>query len=364
MKDENEEEDFDLISLIKILIDRRKFILIFTAVFIVLGLFVAFYSPKVYTASSTFVRQLSSGSRSQGGLSGLASLAGVNLNQPSANDEISPTLLPKMIASPEFLREIMKTELSLDRSGQTRVSYEEYYDKHHKTALLGKVKKYTLGLPSLIIQSFKKRATIDTTNYTKESELIFITPQEEQHFGRITGQLSVVPNILEGYTEVSYSMPNAWMSAEMAKSAIKLLEQRVIDYKIQNALVQLNFTEERMQERKIDYEEKQLKLSKFLDQNLGISSAVSSNQTQKLRSEFDLAFSIYSDLVKQVEQAKIQVSRDTPVFSIIKPVTVPTKKSKPMKFFILMSYLMTGIILSISTVFIREFVIGLRSKMR
>lgn len=364
MKDENKEEDFDLIRLIEVVVKMRKFILIFTTVFILLGLFVASYSPKVYTASSTFVRQLSSGSRSQGGLSGLASLAGVNLNQPSANDEISPALLPKMIASPEFLREMMKTELSLDRAGQTRVSYEEYYDKYYKAALLGKVKKYTLGLPSIIIQSFKKRTTIDTTYYANESELIFITPQEEQHFGRITGQLSVVPNIMEGYTEVSYSMPNAWMSAEMATNAIKILEQRIIDYKIQNALIQLNFTEARMQERKVDYEEKQLKLSKFLDQNLGISSAVSNNQIQKLKSEFDLAFSIYSSLVSQVEQAKMRVSHDTPVFSIIKPVTVPNSKSKPKKYFILMSYLMTGVILSISIVFMREFIIGLRSKMR
>jgi len=64
-----------------------------------------------------------------------------------------------------------------------------------------------------------------------------------------------------------------------------------------------------------------------------------------------LIYGIYSELAKQLEQAKIQVKQDTPVFTIIEPISVPTKKSKPNRPMILFIWLFLGGILGTGIVF-------------
>ena len=41
--------------------------------------------------------------------------------------------------------------------------------------------------------------------------------------------------------------------------------------------------------------------------------------------------SVFQELAGQVEQAKIQVNKDTPIFMIIEPVSIPLKRSKPQR---------------------------------
>ena len=43
--------------------------------------------------------------------------------------------------------------------------------------------------------------------------------------------------------------------------------------------------------------------------------------------QYNVASSVYSELAKQLEQAKMQVKRDTPILTVIQPVTVPAKPS-------------------------------------
>lgn len=73
-----QEEEIDLVEVVRKLWKNRKLILKITVVFMVLGVFVALFSPKEYTAGCTMVPQ--SGDKKVGGnLSGLASMVGINL---------------------------------------------------------------------------------------------------------------------------------------------------------------------------------------------------------------------------------------------------------------------------------------------
>jgi uncharacterized protein involved in exopolysaccharide biosynthesis len=50
-------------------------------------------------------------------------------------------------------------------------------------------------------------------------------------------------------------------------------------------------------------------------------------EQERLQSKYMVASSIYSEMAKQLEQAKMQVKRDTPVLTIVQPVTVPRQPS-------------------------------------
>lgn len=73
-------------------------------------------------------------------------------------------------------------------------------------------------------------------------------------------------------------------------------------------------------------------------------------------------YTIYSELAKQLEQAKIQVKQDTPVFTIIEPVSVPTNKSKPNRPMILFIWLFLGGVVGTGFVFGKGFIEPIKKK--
>jgi hypothetical protein len=98
--DTQKDDEIDLIALLKTVFVARRFVIKTTILFAVLGIILAVVSPTKYTASSTFVPQLSEG-QTNSPLGGLASLAGINVSaimggQPQ---EISPSLYPQIAES-------------------------------------------------------------------------------------------------------------------------------------------------------------------------------------------------------------------------------------------------------------------------
>ena len=111
----NEEDQIDIIALLKTLWIGKKLIVVTTILFFVIGCIVAILSPVVYTAQTTFVPQVSDDqmSTSKGGLGSLASLAGINLNQGSSTSDsyLSPILYSKIANSDEFSLKLLDEEL-------------------------------------------------------------------------------------------------------------------------------------------------------------------------------------------------------------------------------------------------------------
>ncbi len=85
-------------------------------------------------------------------------------------------------------------------------------------------------------------------------------------------------------------------------------------------------------------------------------------EEERLTSQYNLIYAVYSDLAKQLEQAKIQVKQDTPVFTIIEPVSVPTKKSKPNRPMILIIWLFLGGVIGTGWVFGKDFIEPMKKK--
>ena len=96
-------------------------------------------------------------------------------------------------------------------------------------------------------------------------------------------------------------------------------------------------------------------MSYFNDQNKYLSNAVSSMEGERLKGEYSIALSVYNELAKQQEQAKIQVKEDTPVFSVIQPAKVPLNQTKPKKMLIMTVWLFLGVVLGIGFVFGKEY---------
>ena len=98
---------------------------------------------------------------------------------------------------------------------------------------------------------------------------------------------------------------------------------------------------------KVGFESIQDSIAIFKDQNLNITSSLYQNQLSRLESQFTLTSSVFQELAGQVEQAKIQVNKDTPIFTIIEPVSVPLERSKPKRSLIVVIWTLIGGVLAV-----------------
>ncbi|EON77504.1 hypothetical protein ADIS_2034 [Lunatimonas lonarensis] len=346
-------EEIDLIALAKVIWERRNVVMYTVVFFIVLGLLIAFLSPVQFTASTTFVPHTADGNRATTSLGGLASLAGINLGNLGGGSEIPPALYPKIVNSVTFKKALLDAEFKIE-GVEELVTYRKYYETIYSPGVFEVIKQSIFGLPG-VFRSVVKGNQEQRESSEIDTRLVRISEEENKHFKRLEKQLSIVPNGKEGFVVVSFSFPEPTMAAQLTYLAQDLLHRELIAYKISNAEEQLKFTERRYTEKKLEFEEIRSKLATYRDRNQNIASAAVNNQLLQLEAEYNFAFNIYTELAKQLEQARFQVAKDTPVFSIIQPVTIPNEKSAPRRVVILLVFCVMGVILGFGLIFGLEF---------
>ena len=350
MENQLKEDEIDLIALIKSLWISKKFIIRLTLGFAALGIVVALLSPLVYTASSTFIPQ-SSQAGSSSNLSGVASLVGINLGGNISSSVISPNLYPQIIQSTTYKRDILELPLKMSPEKPSLLLKDYMLQKDSSNDFLGTVKKYTIMLPFTILSAIKGKEK--NSNYNNSFSVMSVSFEEEELFKDLSDILSLSVNAKEGFVTLSASMEDPLVSAIIAKGAQEILQKNVINYKIKSASEQLEFNQKQLDLKKIEFDSLQNKLALFKDSNLNIVGSRFQNKLSGLESEFNIVNAVYQELSKQLEQSKLQVSRDTPVFSVIKKVTIPNQRSAPKRSLTVVIYSFIGFILGCGVVLVK-----------
>jgi LPS O-antigen subunit length determinant protein (WzzB/FepE family) len=341
---ENQEDSIDIIALLQSIWTGKKLILKTVLVFMILGLFIAVFSQNEYTASTTIVPQ-SSSEKPGGSLGGIAALAGINLGSVGQQSSISPTLYPQILTNITFQKELLETLITIE--GQdNKITYKEYYTNVYSPSVLSSIKKYTIGLPGVLI-GLLKSDEISKEESKNNDYLPQITQDDKKLIELLLEQLSMEVNDKDGYIGLSTTMPEARAAAELTQKAQELLEQYVIDFKIEKSSSELDFIKNRYQEKEQEFQKIQQKLALYTDRNQNVNSARAKMELMLLQSEYDLAYGVYSELAKQLETQELKVKEDTPIFTILQPVFVPLEKTGPKRSLILIIYTFLGFVLSI-----------------
>lgn len=350
-----EETEIDLIEVIRKLWAKRKFILKVTVVFMTFGVLIALFSPKEYTAGCTMVPQI--GEKTTGGnLSGLAAMAGINLGSNSGGDVLMPNVYPKILSSVPFQKELMQTEIKFEDYEQP-VRLLDYYtgEEYRKFSLLGTIKKYTIGLPGLILGALSKEEATPGLPDSASSGIQSLSKEEDDCMKILANLVTLTVNDKEGYITLSASMPEPVAAAQLAYKVQVLLQKYVTEFKIEKARANLEFIEERYADAKSEFERKQEELAEFRDANRNFASAVAKTTEERLSNEYAVVLGVYSELAKQREQANIQVKEDTPIFAVVEPVTVPTERSKPKRALICVAFTFLGGFCGVGLVLVLPF---------
>jgi len=220
-------DEIDLIALVKTAWKGKKTIIWCTLIGVALGLFIAFTSPKVYTASTIMVPQLSSQDSRLGGLSSLAAMAGFNLNDmTSAPKELSPLVYPEIVTSIPFQREIMNTPFVFTGLREP-VTLVQYYKDFTKPGILSQVKKYTLGLPGVVSGLLKQSA--QPVAKQQDDKLWRIDKDQKAIHKMLDEQLILEVDNKNGYLTLRANAPEAIVAAQMAQKAQELLQAKITE---------------------------------------------------------------------------------------------------------------------------------------
>jgi len=354
------ENEIDLIEIATKLWAKRRFVIKTTLIFMAIGLFIAIFTPNEYTVSTTMIPQTGD-KRVGGSLSGLAAMAGINLGSMSSGEVLSPSVYPKILNNVNFQKELIYSKYSFEKVKEP-ISYYEYATnkKYSSFNLIDVIKKYTIGLPGVIIEAFNDQQieSIDTSSI-KTKTLEGLTPKESRVIKRVYNKLYLNYNSKDGYLSLSFTSKEPEFSAELVIEAQKLLQRYITKFKIEKVRSNLEFVEKSFDEAKLNFDNKQAELAKFRDSNKGLSSAIAKTQEEKLTSEYNLLLGIYTEIAKQKEQAKIAVTETIPVLTIIQPASVPSEKSSPNRLMMLLIYSFIGFCMSVFWVFVSPLLINL-----
>ena len=317
----NSNEEIDIIDLIKKLYKSKKLIVLITIIFSSIGIATALLLPVKYNSTTVFITQnQESGSSS---LSGVASLVGINLGSGSFGSEIPSTMYPQIIESVKFKRLLLNQIID---------------------------KKNNLTLKKFIIEYY----SIDEIE-EKEIDDLGMTITEEKCFEILSEDiLNVNINQKDGFVSINAELSVAEYSAIIAKFSREILQNIIIENKIETARQNLIFSEGQLIEKKKEFDEIYSKLAFFADSNLNSVNSFVLNEKNKLESEFQIISAVVEEISKQVEQAKLQLKKDTPVFSTIQEAVIPLKKSSPKRAQLVIIFGFLGLIASSIIVLIRE----------
>ena len=316
------DDEIDLIPIVKKVWTGRKFIFTVSVFFAFIGIVVALLSPIVYTSSSTFI--LSSGiDDNKSSIGGVASLVGINLSGMTSDSQIPATMYPTVVESVEFKRQLL----------------DEYIDQDK-----------TLKLKSFLIDYY----SVNLDDFTTKNNEFFVSEGDDNLFEILKKIINISVNEKDGFVSISANMPTSEYAANTCINARKILQTIVINTKIKSAKENLNFTQEQLNLKKIEFDEIQDRIAYFEDSNLNIINSKYKNELSKLRAEFQIINSVYTELSKRLEQSKLQVNQDTPVFSIVKEASMPVLRSSPKRTLMVFVFGFLGLLSSVLYLICKE----------
>lgn len=351
----NDNDSIDLIEIFSNLWKSKILIIKTTLIFTVIGIIYALSIKNTYTASSTFYPHFDKSINNQNeGLAGLAGLAGINLRGETSGI-IPTTLYPKIISSPQFKIDLLDSKVNFN---ENKLSYREY--------LLNKEDQFNL-LSILTYPIYKIYNLINYKNTESkaiENDILSLTNEEFSLHKKLSSIISLELNNKEGFINLSVIDEDPVVASQIAITSNNILQNSIIDFKIKNINNTYEFINSQLEIAKKNFYNLQDSLAVFNDRNKNIKSDVFLNTFTRIESEYLIAKNIYNELSINKQKTAIDVKRNTPIFTIIKPVVKPNTKSGPNRSSIVAIFLFSGFLISSSYAVTKNTILIILKKIR
>lgn len=341
-------QEINLVELSRLFWKWRIFFLKLGGAALIIGLIVAYSIPKEYTTCVKLAPEMEDASKRIGNLGGLAAMAGINLNAATGSDALSPDLYPDVVQSTPFLLELYPAQVTCKNSDQP-IPLFEYMHTRQKSSWWSYVVKLPFRAIGAVRKLFAEKEPgsdkVDPFRLTEAQETVLQALKNRIH-------VAVDKNTL--VISICVEMQDPDVSAEVARVVVERLQNYITAYRTRKAKDDLHFTRKVFREAQEAYFKAQRAYAAFEDANRNLISASYRTEQERLKNEMTLTFNVYNTLAQKLEQDKLRVQEQTPVYTVIEPATVPLRASSPKKALVLIGFLFLALFGGIAYRVIRE----------
>ena len=340
-----EEQEIDLLELAGKVWAERRLVLKWCGVAVVVALIVGFSIPKEYTTTVMLAPEVEGGSRSLGGLSALAGMAGINMNAGESSDALYPDLYPDIVSSVGFTTELFPVSVE-DEEGELKTTLYNYLKEEQRSPWWSAILSFPFKCIGWITSLFQD----EEEKVGQGIDPFRLTEDETDVVKILNERISVSVDKKTSVITLSVTMQDPLISATMTDTVMQKLQNYITEYRTNKARHDLDFTQKLYDEAQKKYYVAQQAYADYVDMNQNISLRSVQTRQERLQNEMNLAYNLYNQTAQQLQLAKAKVQENTPVYTIVQAATVPLKASKPSKLMILVGFVFLAGVMSVGWV--------------
>lgn len=332
--EENKIIDINLAKVLRILKNDKKKTMITTFCFGVVGVLLAFGTPKVYKSTVVLAPEESGGGFS-GSLSSLASMVGMNMKIGQTGDALYPEIYPDLMASTDFCVGLFPITVTKNKTGE-QYTYQDYLQNHQKLA----VSAYPMAMLTEWIESFSDDEKVDSTAHTTNT--FRLTKEEDKVVKSIRNSVTCTVDKKTNVITIVVEDQDPLIAATIADSVQQHLQHAITEYRTKKAHIDLEYMKGLFEEARQQYAQASREYAEFADANQDVVLQSYRQKQDELENEMQLKYNIYQQVVEQLQLAKAKLQERTPAFTIVQGATVPIKHSSRPKIVSLAIWMFMG----------------------
>ncbi|MCM1311416.1 MAG: Wzz/FepE/Etk N-terminal domain-containing protein [Roseburia sp.] len=344
----------DIISLFLLLWNFRALIIKNCIIAFFLAVIIAFSIPKEYKSEVVVAPELSVGeSGLVGSLGSLAQMAGVDLGGLSGNEAIYPDLYPAIVSSTPFLIDMLSLHVE-SKDGDIKTDMYDYLTCHQKTPWWSVPFRFIKNL-------FKKRDTSENGLSIYEVSSTHLTREQILLLESFSSMLDVDLDKTTSLITVSATMQDPLIAATVAQAVANKLQLYVDKYHTAKERENVVYLENLYKESKEKYQKLQVEYTSYTDSHLNPFLATVKAKQTDLENEMQLAYSVYTQVLQQLEAANAKLQEKKPIMVVIQPAMSPIKASSPKKMALALAFVFLAAFGTSAWIIVKEKLMRLKT---
>lgn len=296
----------------KICYNRKKY---YFAIFfsIILSSSYIICIPRTYVSETSLAPETGTSDLNSGVFGNIASSLGFNLPSMPSVDAITPLLYPELMEDNGFVAGLFSIKVrSCDGLiDTTYYAYKKFFQKHP-------------WWNSLF--SYENDNDINKNFFSNPYEL---SVDDEQIVDIVKNSIKIAVDIKTNIITISVQEQDPVICKTMADSVREHLQIFITNYRTNKARNDVEYYKKLTIEAKSNYEKARSLFSNYSDANTDVVLQSYRAKLDELENDMQLKYNTYSAFNSQYQASVAKVQERTPVFTVIRGASVPTKPFAP-----------------------------------
>ena len=276
------------------------------------------------------------------------------------SDALNAALSSDIVSSTPFLLDLLNMQVPSLQKGGKEMNLSAYLDSQSSPWW-----SYILGMPGMVIGGIKDLLSSDEeeTDQSSMNGMLALTEEESEKILSLKKNISVVMDKKTAVTNVSVTLQNPKVTAVVADSVVRKLQECIIGYRTSKAKEDCVYLEKLYQDRQQEYYAAQKKYADYVDTHDNLILQSVRAEQERLQNDMSLAYQVYSQVATQLQMARAKVQEEKPVFAVVEPAVVPLQPSGMGKKMYILAFMFLAVFATMGWLLLgKDLLHGLKSK--